>query len=214
MVQRKATVQPVTVWPETRSFSSHGITQPSQNLNVIFFVDRLTSCKKFVVHNTLIIEKNNQHWLDMALTLTCFLTNCTTPLSVLCSYFRPQRTSVSFQSSPYNSCRDWSKTWCKFVDLFFLSFSTINKYDERKKHVGHKHTLRATQRRPAGNYGIQEVREGLLVMLIPRRGQSSTLARRYKCRSDTFRTHLVFLSHTLPLKIIISPVVRAIVEVS
>ena len=42
-------------------------------------------------------------------------------------------------------CRDWSKTLCKFVDLFFLSFSTVNKCDERKKHVGHKHTLRATQ---------------------------------------------------------------------
>ena len=49
-----------------------------------------------------------------------------------------------FQSSPYNSCRDWSKTWC-FVDLFFLSFSTANKCDERQKHVGYKHTLRATQ---------------------------------------------------------------------
>ena len=56
-----------------------------------------------------------------------------------------QRPSVSFQSSSYNSCRDWSKTWCKFVDLFFLSFSTVNKCDERKKHVGHKHMLRATQ---------------------------------------------------------------------
>ena len=67
------------------------------------------------------------------------------PLSMLCPYFRPQRPSVSFQSSPYSSCRDWSKTWCKFVDLFFLSFLTVNKCDERKKHVGHKHTLRATQ---------------------------------------------------------------------
>ena len=55
------------------------------------------------------------------------------PLSVLCPYFSPQRPSVSFQSSLYNSCRDWSKTWCKFVDLFFLSFSTVNKCDERKK---------------------------------------------------------------------------------
>ena len=52
---------------------------------------------------------------------------------------------VSFQSSPYNSCLDWSKTWCKFVYLFFLSFSTVKKCDERKKHVGHKYTLRATQ---------------------------------------------------------------------
>ena len=81
----------------------------------------------------------------MAPTLMWFLTACTTPLSVLCLYFRPQRPSVSFQSSPYNSCRDWSKTWYKFVDLFFLSFSTVNKCDERKKHVGYKHTLRATQ---------------------------------------------------------------------
>ena len=54
---------------------------------------------------------------------------------MLCSYFRPQRPSVSFESSPYNSYRDWSKTWCKFVDLFFLSFSTVK----------HEHTLRATQ---------------------------------------------------------------------
>ena len=135
----------VTAWPEMRSFSSHGIRQSFQNFNVIFFVDRLTSWSKFVMHNTLTIEKNNQHWLDMAPTLTCFLTACTTPLSVLCPYFRPQRPSVSFQSSLYNSCRDWSKTWCKFVDLFFLSFSTANKCDERKKQVGHKHTLRATQ---------------------------------------------------------------------
>ena len=47
-------------------------------------------------------------------------------------------------------------------------------------------------RRPAGNYGIQGVREGLLVTLIPRRGRSNALARRYKRRSDTFRTHLVY----------------------
>ena len=132
-------------WPETRSFSSRGITQSFQNFNVIFFVDRLTFWSKFVVHNTLTIEKNNQHWLAMTPTLTCFLTVCITPLSVLCPYFHPQRPSVSFQSSPYNSCRDRSKTWCKFVDLFFLSFSTVNKCDERKKHDRHKHTLRATQ---------------------------------------------------------------------
>ena len=97
-------------------YSSHGITQSFQNFNVIYFIDRLTSWSKFEVHSTLTIEKNNQHWLDMA--LTCFLTACITPLSVLCPYFRPQRPSVWFQSSPYNSCWDWSKTWCKFVDLF------------------------------------------------------------------------------------------------
>ena len=33
----------VTAWTETRSFSSHGITQSFQNFNVIFFVDHLTS---------------------------------------------------------------------------------------------------------------------------------------------------------------------------
>ena len=64
--------KPVTAWPETRSVSSHGITQSFQNFNVIFFVDRLTSWSKFVVCNTLTIEKNNQHWLDMTPTLTCF----------------------------------------------------------------------------------------------------------------------------------------------
>ena len=131
--------------PETRSFSSHGIMQSLQNFNVIFFVDRPTSWSKFVVHKTLTIEKNNKHWLDMAPTLTCFLTACTTPLSVLCPYFRPQKPSVSFQSSPYNSCRDWSKTSCKLVDLFFLSFLTVNKCDKWKQHVGYKHTLSATQ---------------------------------------------------------------------
>ena len=51
--------KPVTAWPETRSFSSHGITQAFQNFDVIFFVDRLTSWSKFVVRNTLTIEKNN-----------------------------------------------------------------------------------------------------------------------------------------------------------
>ena len=51
--------KPVTVWPETRSFSSHGIMQSFQNFNVTFFVDCLTSWSKFVVRNTLIIEKNN-----------------------------------------------------------------------------------------------------------------------------------------------------------
>ena len=55
--------EPVTAWPETRSFPSHCITQSFQNFNVIFFVDRLTSWSKFVLHNTLTIEKNNQHWL-------------------------------------------------------------------------------------------------------------------------------------------------------
>ena len=45
-------------------------------------------------------------------------------------------------------------------------------------------------RRPAGNYSIQGVREGLLVTLIPHRGRSSALALRYKRRSDTFRTLL------------------------
>ena len=64
--------KPVTAGPETRSFSSHGITQSFQNVNVILFVDRLTSWSKFVVRNTLTIERNNQHWLDMAPTLTCF----------------------------------------------------------------------------------------------------------------------------------------------
>ena len=49
--------KPVPAWPETRSVSSHGITQSFQNFNVIFFVDRLTSWSKFVVHNTLTIEK-------------------------------------------------------------------------------------------------------------------------------------------------------------
>ena len=63
----------VTAWPETRSFSSHGITQSFQDFNVIFFVDRLTSWSKFIVHNTLTTEKNKQHWLDMAPTLTPFL---------------------------------------------------------------------------------------------------------------------------------------------
>ena len=47
----------VTAWAETRSFSPHGITQSFQNFNVIFFVDRLTSWSKFVVHNTLTVEK-------------------------------------------------------------------------------------------------------------------------------------------------------------
>ena len=51
--------KPVTAWPETRSFSSHDITPSFQNFNVIFFVNRLTSWSKFVVHNTLTIEKNN-----------------------------------------------------------------------------------------------------------------------------------------------------------
>ena len=64
--------KPVTAWPESRSLSSHGITQSFQYFNVIFFVDRLTSWSKIVVHNTLTIEKNNQHWLDMVPTLTCF----------------------------------------------------------------------------------------------------------------------------------------------
>ena len=66
----------VTAWSETRSFSFHGITQSFQNFNVIFFVDRLTSWSKFVVHNILTIKKNNQHWLDMAPTLTCFFRPC------------------------------------------------------------------------------------------------------------------------------------------
>ena len=43
-----------------------------------------------------------------------------------------------------------------------------------------------------GNYGIQGVREGLLVTLVPRRGQWSALARRYKRRLDTHLTHLVY----------------------
>ena len=51
--------------------------------------------------------------------------------------------------------------------------------------------------RPAGNYGIQRVREGLLVTLIPPRGQSSALARIYKRRSDTFRTHLVYFESVI-----------------
>ena len=64
--------KPVTAWLKTRSFSSHGITQSFQNFNITFFVDRLTSWSKFVVYNTLTTEKNNQHRLDMAPTLTCF----------------------------------------------------------------------------------------------------------------------------------------------
>ena len=64
--------KPVTALLETRSFSSHGITQSFQNFNVIFFVDRLSSWSQFIVRNTLTIEKNNQHWVDMAPTLTCF----------------------------------------------------------------------------------------------------------------------------------------------
>ena len=44
---------------ETRSFSSHGIMQSFQDFNVIFFVDRLTSSSKFIVHNTLTNEKND-----------------------------------------------------------------------------------------------------------------------------------------------------------
>ena len=50
--------------------SSYDVTQSFQNFNAIFFVDRLTSWSKFVVHNTLTIKKNNQHWLDMAPTST------------------------------------------------------------------------------------------------------------------------------------------------
>ena len=40
-------------------FSRH--QKSFQDFNVIFFVDRTTSWSKFVVHNTLTIEKNNQH---------------------------------------------------------------------------------------------------------------------------------------------------------
>ena len=184
--------KPVIAWPETRSFSSYGIMQTFQKFNVIFFVHHLTFWSKFVVHNTLTIEKNNQHWLDMAPSLTYYLTACTTTLCVLCPYFRPQRPSVLFQSSPKKSCRVWSKTWCKSVDLFFVSFSTLNKCDEQKKHVDIPLTHAARDpRRPASNYGIRGVREGLLVTLIPRRGQSSALARRYKRRSNTFRILLI-----------------------
>lgn len=45
--------KPVTAWPKTRSFYSHDFTQTFHKFNVIFFVDRLTSWNKFVVHNTL-----------------------------------------------------------------------------------------------------------------------------------------------------------------
>ena len=72
--------KPVTVWPETRSFSSHGITQSFQNFNVIFFVDRLTSWSKFVVHDTFQIEKKNinagqvEHVFEIGLKFSNF--NC------------------------------------------------------------------------------------------------------------------------------------------
>ena len=100
------------------------------------------------------------------------------------------------------------------VDLFFLSFSIVNKCDERKKHDGHKHTLRATQgvwpvttafREFMRDYWLLSYMISLFavlqaatnkkkkkVTLIPRRGQSSVLARRYKHSLDTFLTHLVY----------------------
>ena len=93
--------KPVTTRPETRSFSYHGITQSFQNFNVISFVDSLSSWSKIVMHNTLTIEKNKLHWLDMAPTLTCFFRSWhvwTLPLGTLLFSFTKALCIISIVS--------------------------------------------------------------------------------------------------------------------
>ena len=64
--------KPVAARLKMPLFSSHYVTQSLQNFKVKFFVDRLTSWSIFMMYNIFIIEENNQHGLDIALTLTCF----------------------------------------------------------------------------------------------------------------------------------------------
>lgn len=57
--------KPVTSSPKTWSFPLNCIKQFSQNFNLSFYFDRLTSKSIFVGYNTFIFEKNNQNWVDI-----------------------------------------------------------------------------------------------------------------------------------------------------
>ena len=141
------------------------------------------------MHNTLTIEKNNQHWLDMAPTLTCFLNRlyhsfiCVMPILSSTKAFCII-SIVSVQLLP--------RLEQNLIQIRWFVLSVIFNCKQMRRTGKARWTeIHAARdpRRPAGNYGIQGVREKLLVTFIPRRGRSSALARGYKCRSDTVRTH-------------------------
>ena len=141
-----------------------------QNFNVIFFVDRLTSWSKFVVHNTLTIEKSNQHWHEMAPTLTCFIRPFLNRLyhSFICVMPILSSTKtfciisiISVQLLPRLKKNLMQIRWSVLSVIF--NCKQMRRTEEARWTKTH---AAPDLRHPAGNYGIQGVREGLLVTQV------------------------------------------------
>jgi hypothetical protein len=64
--------KPIVFLPLVWMFALNALPQPLQNLTVKLAIDGLTRGYKFVVDNTLDVEKNNQHGLGIAVNLTHF----------------------------------------------------------------------------------------------------------------------------------------------
>jgi hypothetical protein len=64
--------KPIVVLPLVWTFVTNTLPQPLQNLTVKVAIDGLTRGYKFLMHNSLGVEKNDQHGLDVAVNLTRF----------------------------------------------------------------------------------------------------------------------------------------------
>jgi hypothetical protein len=64
--------KPTVVLPLVWIFAPTTLPLPLQNLTVKLAIDGLTRGYEFLVDNSLDVEKNDQHGLDIAANLTCF----------------------------------------------------------------------------------------------------------------------------------------------
>jgi hypothetical protein len=64
--------KPIIVLPLVWTFAQNALHQLLQNLTAKLAIDGLTRRCKFLVDNSLDVEKSDQHGLDIAVNLTCF----------------------------------------------------------------------------------------------------------------------------------------------
>ena len=187
--------EPVTAWPETRSFSSHDITQSFHKFSSSRTVNRRSpsvASRTRSMFFGFVVSEGRPERGSLSTDVRPFLNRlyhsyiCVMPILSSTKTFCII-SIVSVQLLPRLKQNLMQIRWFGLYVIFNCKqMRRTEKARWTKTHAA------GDQRHPADNYGIQGVREGLLVTLIPRRGQSSALARRYKRRSDTFRIHLVF----------------------
>jgi hypothetical protein len=65
--------KPIVVLPLVWTFAPNALPQPLQNLTVKLAIDGFTSGYEFLVESSLDVLKKDQHGLDIAVNLMCFL---------------------------------------------------------------------------------------------------------------------------------------------